>query len=258
MLPEARRRRTKAPDQRVRTFDKRAGTGEKKGCKRMAETGCVFDVAVPDGPARTPEQVMRPDPGPARRTGPGRRTAGTPATSPPAATSPSARSSTRPTAATLVTCRTWIALVDGDNYQLGLIQAAAAARGITLAIVIDFIHVLEYLWKAAWCFHPPRRPGHGRLGDRAGPGHPARPHRRRHRPDRAARRRAPAQARRRARQDHPQDPALPGQQAGLHGLPAGPGERLADRHRRHRGSLPAPRRRTGWFSAVGIMWPSVP
>src|SRR5207247_392704 len=54
--------------------------------------------------------------------------------------------------------RTWIALADGDNYQLGLIQAAAAARGITLAVVIDFIHVLEYLWKAAWCFHPPRDP----------------------------------------------------------------------------------------------------
>ena len=50
------------------------------------------------------------------------------------------------------------ALVDGDIYQLGLIQAAAAARGITVAIVIDFIHVLEYLWKAAWCFHAPRDP----------------------------------------------------------------------------------------------------
>jgi hypothetical protein len=34
-----------------------------EGHKRMAETGCVFDVAVPDGPARSPEQVMRPDPG---------------------------------------------------------------------------------------------------------------------------------------------------------------------------------------------------
>ena len=30
----------------------------------MAEAGCVFDVAVPDGPPRTPEQVMRPEPGP--------------------------------------------------------------------------------------------------------------------------------------------------------------------------------------------------
>ena len=27
-----------------------------------------------------------------------------------------------------------------------------------MIIVIDFIHVLEYLWKAAWCFHRPRDP----------------------------------------------------------------------------------------------------
>ena len=27
-------------------------------------------------------------------------------------------------------------------------------RGVTVTIVVDFIHVLEYLWKAAWCFHP--------------------------------------------------------------------------------------------------------
>lgn len=62
MRPEARRRRTKAPEQRVRTFEKRRGTGE-KGHKRIAETGCVFDVAVPAGPARTPGQIMRPGPG---------------------------------------------------------------------------------------------------------------------------------------------------------------------------------------------------
>ncbi len=55
-----------------------------------------------------------------------------------------------------------------------------------MAIVIDFIHVLEYLWKAAWCFHTAPRPRHGRLGDRPGPGHPARPHRRGHRPDPAS------------------------------------------------------------------------
>jgi hypothetical protein len=49
MRPEARRRRTKAPEQKVRTVEKRAGTGEKKGGKRMAETGCVFDV-TPEEP----------------------------------------------------------------------------------------------------------------------------------------------------------------------------------------------------------------
>ena len=158
MLPEARRRRTRAPDQKVRTFEKRAGTGEKKGCKRMAETGCVFDVAVPDGPARTPEQVMRPDPGRARQDRPRAEnrwyacdiTAGRDVTIGKVFAEADRRDPGRR--------RTWIALVDGDNYQLGLFQAAAAARGITLAIVIDFIHVLEYLWKVAWCFHPPRDP----------------------------------------------------------------------------------------------------
>jgi hypothetical protein len=157
MLPGARRRRTKAPEQKVRTFEKRAGTGEKKGCKRMAETGAVFDVAVPDEP-RTPEQVMGPDPGPARQDRPRAEnrwyacdiTAGRDVTIGKIFDEADRRDPGH--------ARTWIALVDGDNYQLGLIQARAAARGITLAIVIDFIHVLEYLWKAAWCFHPPRDP----------------------------------------------------------------------------------------------------
>jgi hypothetical protein len=177
MLPEARRRRTRAPEQRVRTFEKRAGTGEKKGCKRMAETGAVFDVAVPDGPARTPEQVMRPDPGRGKKPPRAENrwytcdiTAGRDVTIGKVFDEADRRDPGH--------LRTWIALVDGDVYQLGLIQAQAAARGITLAIVIDFIHVLEYLWKAAWCFHPPRDPAmedwvtgqgldilHGRAGD---------------------------------------------------------------------------------------------
>jgi hypothetical protein len=158
MLPEARRRRTRAPEQKVRTFGKRAGTGEKRGCKRMAETGAVFDVAVPDGPARTPEQVMRPAGGSAPEKPPRAEnrwytcdiTAGRDVTIGKVFAEADRRDPGH--------LRTWIALVDGDIYQLGLIQAAAAARGITLAIVVDFIHVLEYLWKAAWCFHPPRDP----------------------------------------------------------------------------------------------------
>jgi hypothetical protein len=178
MRPEARRRRTKAPEQKVRTFEKRAGTGEKKGCKRMAETGCVFDVAVPDGPPRTPGQVMRPDPGgepPARPHAVNRWytcdiTAGRDVTIGKVFDEADRRDPGHR--------RTWIALVDGDIYQLGLIQAQAAARGITLAILVDFIHVLEYLWKAAWCFHAPRDPAmedwviaqaldilHGRTGE---------------------------------------------------------------------------------------------
>ncbi|MGH3225737.1 MAG: ISKra4 family transposase [Streptosporangiaceae bacterium] len=50
--------------------------------------------------------------------------------------------------------RTWVVLVDGAEHQLGLIRAEAARRGAAVHVVIDLIHVLEYIWKAAWCLHP--------------------------------------------------------------------------------------------------------
>jgi hypothetical protein len=49
--------------------------------------------------------------------------------------------------------RTWVALVDGANYQIDQINTEAQRRGVTVHIICDFIHVIEYLWKAAWCFH---------------------------------------------------------------------------------------------------------
>jgi hypothetical protein len=48
--------------------------------------------------------------------------------------------------------RTWVALVDGNNHQLDRIRAEARERGIEITTVVDFVHVIEYLWKAAWCF----------------------------------------------------------------------------------------------------------
>jgi hypothetical protein len=54
--------------------------------------------------------------------------------------------------------RTWVVLVDGAEHQLDLIRAEAARRGVTIHIVIDLIHVLEYIWKAAWSLHPAADP----------------------------------------------------------------------------------------------------
>ena len=48
--------------------------------------------------------------------------------------------------------REWAVLIDGNNTQIEAVTAEAARRGVTVTIVIDFIHVLEYLWKAAWSF----------------------------------------------------------------------------------------------------------
>ena len=49
--------------------------------------------------------------------------------------------------------RKWVILVDGHKAQLKLIKKIKKKFGITADIVLDFVHVLEYLWKAAYCFH---------------------------------------------------------------------------------------------------------
>src|SRR5271157_2621741 len=54
--------------------------------------------------------------------------------------------------------RTWIALVDGNNTQIEAIEAEAGKHGTEVTILIDFIHVAEYIWKAAWSFFSPGDP----------------------------------------------------------------------------------------------------
>jgi len=156
MRPEARRRYYGKKAQRAQTFGKRLGTGEKKGHKRIAETACVFDVIAPERP-RTPEQVMGPDPGSAKNA-------------PRAVNRWYACDITASCDVTIGKGldeaarrdpghqRTWLFLADGDRHQIASFQAGAAERDITPVILIDFVHVLEYLWKAAWCFHAPRDP----------------------------------------------------------------------------------------------------
>ena len=46
----------------------------------------------------------------------------------------------------------WVALVDGNPSQLTLLQERAVQFQVTLTIILDLIHVLEYLWKAARVF----------------------------------------------------------------------------------------------------------
>jgi len=50
--------------------------------------------------------------------------------------------------------RIWIVLVDGAVPQLEAIKTQAAACGVDIHIVIDFIHVLQYLHAAARAAHP--------------------------------------------------------------------------------------------------------
>ena len=48
--------------------------------------------------------------------------------------------------------REWAVLVDGQPAQLKTLQQVMKKQKIKATIVMDFIHVLEYLWKAAYCF----------------------------------------------------------------------------------------------------------
>lgn len=47
----------------------------------------------------------------------------------------------------------WVALVDGCPHQIERIQNQASERNLKLTVVCDIIHVIEYVWKAAWAFH---------------------------------------------------------------------------------------------------------
>jgi hypothetical protein len=149
---ECRPRRGKK-GQRVKKLGKRLGSGEKAGTKRMAETGVVFDAVSPDGPPRTAGQVMTREPG-------------QPPRGPKAVNRWYTVDITASRAETIAAvfdeaqrrdpghARTWVALVDGDVHQIEVITKQAARRNVQVTVLIDFIHVLEYLWKAAWCFHP--------------------------------------------------------------------------------------------------------
>jgi hypothetical protein len=50
--------------------------------------------------------------------------------------------------------RRWIVLVDGNNHQIDRIKAEAHARSVRINLILDFVHVLEYVWKAAEDLHP--------------------------------------------------------------------------------------------------------
>ncbi len=153
MRPEALREATRRQAQNAKhKLKTRLSRGEKRGRKRIAEVGAVYEITpVP----RSSADVM-----PLTDS---EREAQITA---PAAKRKWLTASVVGDAAHVVTQlfdeakrrdpdhqRTWVALVDGNNHQIDRIIAGASAREVNVTVVIDFIHVLEYVWKAAWCFH---------------------------------------------------------------------------------------------------------
>jgi hypothetical protein len=54
--------------------------------------------------------------------------------------------------------RRWVVLVDGQPDQIKRVQRAASTAGVDITIQLDIVHVLEYLWRAAYAFHPESSP----------------------------------------------------------------------------------------------------
>jgi hypothetical protein len=157
MRPEALRPATrKAAARHQRAFRTRLAAGEKPARKRMATLAAVYD-AVPA--PRRPHDVIAVPGGRhghrAVRAGPhatGKWLCGSVIADPgQVIASAFDHAEARDPAHT----RTWIVLVDGARHQLDLIQAEAARRNVTINIVLDFIHVLEKIWAAAWDLHHP-------------------------------------------------------------------------------------------------------
>lgn len=49
--------------------------------------------------------------------------------------------------------RRWVALVDGNKDQISIIWKVARELKAKITLILDLMHVIEYLWKAAYCFH---------------------------------------------------------------------------------------------------------
>ena len=139
----------------------RLSPGEKNGRKRMAGLACVYDaVPVP----RTPEDIIS-TPAQKRRKKKAQAAEGKGKPREPQARGKWLTASVTSDIPAVIAAafgeaerrdpghqRKWAVLVDGNNTQIEAVIAEAAGRGVTVTIIIDFIHVLEYLWRAAWSF----------------------------------------------------------------------------------------------------------
>ena len=151
MRPDALRPATaKAAQGATTKLATRLSKGEKRNRKRMAELAAVYDLTpLP----RSPADILPTDASTASRPAPAAKNKWLTASVVHDAATVIAAAFTEAERRDPAHARTWVALVDGNNHQIERIHAEAKARGVTVTILIDFVHVLEYLWGAAWCFH---------------------------------------------------------------------------------------------------------
>ena len=152
MRPDSLRPGTAARAERASAkLATRLSPGEKHGRKRMAEIVAVYDL---DPAPRTVADIIppaQPPPEQSQQDKPARRPA-------PVVTGKWLAANLTDDIPTVIAAmfdeaerrdpaheRTWVALVDGNRQQIDTIRDQATARGVTVTVVIDFVHVLEYL-----------------------------------------------------------------------------------------------------------------
>ncbi|MBE7451106.1 MAG: ISKra4 family transposase [Kofleriaceae bacterium] len=141
----------RAAETTPRRLDTRLTSGEKKNRKRMAQVATVYTLAPWVRTAADVLHTLRPDDLDAIRPRPKQKRVG---------------ASVEHTAQQVVDDafaeatrrdpehrRRWVVLVDGQLDQLKRVQRAARKFGAEVTIVLDIVHVLEYLWRAAYAFH---------------------------------------------------------------------------------------------------------
>lgn len=158
-LRPATRRAAKKQAADLRWPAKRLSRGQKRNRKRMAEVAAVYavapyvrepaDITRKLRPAEDIERrAVRPRPMNKRAWASVRRDAGEvirDAFDEAERRDPGRR-------------RRWVVLVDGNENEIDHAYAEARRRGLHISVLVDVIHVLEYLWKAAYCFHPDGTP----------------------------------------------------------------------------------------------------
>lgn len=144
----------KAARQSQHKLTTRLSKGEKANRKRMAEVAAVYTIAPR---LRSPEAVVAST-GPVRdatneppRPRPENKRVWASLEKPPGDVIAEAfeEAHTRDSQGT----KRWVVLVDGNRHQLDVVREQAGRLDVDVTIVVDFIHVLEYLWKAAYVFN---------------------------------------------------------------------------------------------------------
>ena len=150
MRPDSLRECTKKAAKKSKKLNSRLSPGEKKDRKRMAQVAAVYTVQTH---IRTAESIMNPPKDdnilPFR----------TPVRNKRVWASVEREAEHVIEDAFLEALqrdpeqqREWVVLIDGLPQQIRLIEKVMKRLQVKATIVMDYIHVLEYLWKAAWCF----------------------------------------------------------------------------------------------------------